>query len=289
MRSFFDFFVRHSAAFVFLLFAAVSCFMLFRGNPYQQAVFMTSAGRVTSSIYSAANNITGYFHLRSINDDLNQRLADLEMENINLRMNLQRINEKIYADSVPVDSALAPYRFIVARVINNSVARPNNFLTIDRGSADGISSEMGVVDQNGIVGIVNVVGPHASRVISLLNVDLRLSCKVKGSDAFGSLVWDGHSPRYATLEELPRHVPFAPGDTIITSGYSVMFPEGIPVGTVVEQLRDADDNFYSLKVLLSTDFSTLSTVRVIENFMKDEIMQVEKDLYEDPDAKKKKK
>ncbi len=276
MRAFIDYFVRHAAALTFLLLAGVSGFMLVRGNPYQQAVFMTSAGRITSGIYSVANGVTGYFHLRSVNDDLNRRLADLELENISLRQSLQRANERLYADSVPVEPALAPYRFIVAHVINNSISRPNNYITINSGSADGISAEMGVIDQNGIVGIVDVVGTHASRVISMLNSELRLSCKVKGSDAFGSLVWDGESPRYAVLEELPRHVDFALGDTVITSGASVVFPEGIPVGTVVEQMRDADDNFYSLKVLLSTDFATLSTVRVIENFQKDEIQAIEK-------------
>ncbi len=276
MRALADFFLRHGAWFVFLLLAGVSLFMLLRGNPYRQAVFMTSAGRVTSGVYAAANNVTGYFYLRSINDDLQQRLADLELENINLRRRLQRADERLL-DTIAPDPALEPYEFITARVINNSIIRPNNFITLDRGELDGIRPEMGVIDQNGIVGIVNVVGPHTSRIISMLNSDLRLSCKVKGSDAFGSLVWDGRSPRQAVLEELPRHVEFAPGDTIITSGYSVVFPEGIPVGTIVEQLRDADDNFYSLRIDLLTDFAQLSTVRVIRNFMKDEIETTETD------------
>lgn len=277
MRALADFLVRHGAWFVFLLFAGISCFMLFRGNPYQQAVFLTSAGRVSSGVYSVASGITGYFHLRTINEDLQERLARLELENLNLRRRMQRVDEQLYADSVKPDSALAPYEFIIARVINNSIVRPNNFITLDRGAADGIAPEMGVVDRNGIVGIVNVTGPHTSRIISLLNSDLRISCKVKGSDAFGSLVWDGRSPRQAVLEELPRHVEFSPGDTIITSGFSAVFPEGIPVGTVVEQMRDADDNFYSLRIDLLTDFATLSTVRVIRNFSKDEIEAVEAD------------
>lgn len=276
MRAIADFFLRHGAWFVFLLLAGVSLFMLLRGNPYRQAVFMTSAGRVTSGVYTAANTVTGYFYLRSINDDLQQRLADLELENINLRRRLQRADERML-DTIAPDPALEPYEFITARVINNSIIRPNNFITLDRGELDGIRPEMGVIDQNGIVGIVNVVGPHTSRIISMLNSDLRLSCKVKGSDAFGSLVWDGRSPRQAILEELPRHVDFSPGDTIITSGYSVVFPEGIPVGTVVEQLRDADDNFYSLRIDLLTDFAQLSTVRVIRNFLKDEIETTETD------------
>lgn len=277
MRQLVEFFMRHGAWFTFLLLAGISCVMLFRSNPYQQSVWLTSAGRVSSGVYGAANSVTGYFHLRSINDDLQQRLSTLEAENLTLRRRLQRADEMAYADSVAPDSALMPYRFITARVINNSVSHSNNFITLNRGAADGIRPEMGVFDQNGIVGIVNVTGPHTSRVISLLNSDLRLSCKVKGSDAFGSLVWDGRSPRQVVLEELPRHVEFAIGDTIITSGYSVVFPEGIPVGRVVEQLRDLDDNFYSLRVELFTDFATLSTVRVIENFQKDEIEEVETD------------
>jgi rod shape-determining protein MreC len=225
-----------------------------------------------------ANNVTGYFHLRSINEDLQQRMSELEMENIMLRKNLRHANERLVANEVALDSSLSDFSFIIGHVINNSIIRPHNFITIDRGIADGVKPEMGVVDQNGVVGIVNVTGPHTARVISLLNSDLRLSCKVKGSDAFGSLVWDGKSPRFAVLEELPRHVEFAVGDTIITSGFSAVFPEGIPVGSVVEQMRDeADDNFYSLRVLLFTDFSTLSTVRIIENFNKDELEAVEQD------------
>lgn len=277
MRGLIDFFVRQSGWAVFLLFATLSCVMLFRGNPYQQHVYMTSAGAVASAVYRTSNSVTGYFHLRGINEDLQQRTAQLEMELIDLRRQLRAAGEKIYGDSVPVDSALRQYRFIMAHVINNSIARSNNFITIDRGESDGVRPEMGVVDQNGVVGIVNVTGPHTARLISVLNSDLRLSCKVKGSDAFGSLVWDGKSPRRALLEEMPRHVEFALGDTVITSGYSVVFPEGIPVGRVVGHKRDDDDNFYSLSVELFTDFATLSTVRVIENFSKDEIESVEQD------------
>ena len=145
-----------------------------------------------------------------------------------------------------------------------------NYITINKGALDGISSEMGVIDQNGVVGIVNVTGDHTARIISLLNPNLRLSCKVKGSDFFGSLVWDGKSPYYAILEEMPRHVKFEKGDTIITSGYSAVFPEGINVGIIDEQLSTGGDNFYSLRIKLLTDFTQLSNVRVIKNYMKGE-------------------
>jgi rod shape-determining protein MreC len=130
---------------------------------------------------------------------------------------------------------------------------------------------MGVVDQNGVVGIVNLVGNHSARIISLLNPKMRLSCKVKGREFFGSLVWDGRSPSEALLEEMPRHERFHKGDTIVTSGYSSVFPEGIPVGTIISHEKEHDDNFYALRIKLFTDFTTLSTVRVISNDMRPEL------------------
>jgi len=180
-------------------------------------------------------------------------------------------------DTIPFDSVLHDYDFAVARVVNNSVAQINNYITIDKGRAEGIEPEMGVVDQNGVVGIINVVGEHHSVAISVLNPKLRLSCKVKGSDYFGSLVWDAVSPRYAVLEEMPRHVEFAPGDTIVTSGYSSVFPEGIMVGIISDYKKQRDDNFYTLRVELSSDFSGLGYVRIISNRQKEEQDKLEKE------------
>ena len=121
------------------------------------------------------------------------------------------------------------------------------------------------MDQNGIVGIVNAVSDNFAVVISLLNPKLRLSCKVKGSSYFGSLVWDGKDARYAVLEEMPRLVKFAKGDSIITSGYSAVFPEGIMVGVISDFSKQRNDNFYALRVQLSTDFNRLNDVRIIES------------------------
>ena len=277
MRNLLHFFVRHSTWFVFIFYMVMGCVLLFNRNPYQHHLYLTSAGHVASAVYSATNSVTGYFHLRDINEDLQQRNASLELEVLTLKQRLREAAETIYGDTMTVDSSLVNYKFIIAHVINNSVARPRNYITIEKGTNDGVQPEMGVVDQNGVVGIINVVGPHTARVISILNPDLRLSCKVKGSDAFGSLVWDGKRPDQAVLEELPRHVPFNVGDTIVTSGYSVVFPEGIPVGTIITQEKDEDDNFYTLQVKLLTDFTTLSTVRVIENAFRDEINSIEND------------
>lgn len=263
---------------LFILYLVASCWLLFRNNPYQHHVFLTSANAVSASIYKTVSSCTGYFHLRDINDDLQRRCIDLELEVLELKQTLRHYRDLEYASTYMPDSATARYAFTIAHVINNSVNRPHNYITIDRGSDDGIRPEMGVMDRNGVVGIVNVVGKHSARVISLLNNHLRLSCKVKGHDHVGSLVWDGRDPSEAILEELPRHAVFEPGDTIVTSGFSTVFPEGVPVGYVVEGMRDYDENFYSLKVKLFTDFTTLGTVRIVNDSMRDELDEVERDI-----------
>ena len=269
MNNLLNFFVKHCAWFIFAIYVILSLVLLFKDNPYQQSVFLSSANSVSAAVYKAFNGVTSYFHLRDINESLQERNATLEMELIELRKQMADLT-LLSPDSLK-HSNLHQYNFVMAHVISNSIAQPNNYITIDRGHIDGVSPEMGVIDQNGVVGIVDVVGPHAARVISLLNPHIRLSCKLRDSGFYGSLVWDGKSPQYAVLEELPKHMTFHKGDTIVTSGYSAVFPEGIIVGTVVGLARDLSDSFVSLRIKLTTNFSQLSNVRVITNSMKEQI------------------
>ncbi len=280
MRNLINFLFRYSAWILFIIYTVASCVLLFRNSPYQHHVFLTSANSIVSGVYSASSSVTAYFNLKGINEDLQRRNTDLELEVLNLKRTIDFYREKEYADSVPVDSSLQRYSFITAQVINNTITKSHNYITLNKGTEDGLRPEMGVVDQNGVVGIVNVVGPHSARVISLLNPFLRLSCKVKGHNHVGSLVWQGNDYTYAILEELPRHAEFQNGDTIVTSGYSTVFPEGVPVGVVEEGMKEHDENFYALKVRLFTDFATLSTVRVIRDEMTDEINDLEKNTIQ---------
>ena len=275
MRELFDFFIRNSKWFVFAFFAVISLMLLFQGNPYQHHVWLTSANAVTSTVYRTGNNVTSYFNLRDINEDLNRRNAVLEKEVINLRERLQQYAELDYKDTLVVDSGIDHFDFIVAHVINNSISRPYNYLTLDKGESDGVRPELGVIDQNGVVGIVSVTGQHSARVISLLNPDFRLSCKIKGSEHFGSLVWGGNDPTVALLEELPRHTVYKPGDSIVTSGYSAVFPAGLPVGIILDDDRDHNENFFTLKVRLLADFTALSNVQIVMNNYGDELARVE--------------
>lgn len=278
MSELLKFFVKYSSWFLFALYIVAGCALLFARNPYQHHVYLTSANSISSAVYKTTNNVTSYFSLREINEDLQHRNSDLELEIYKLKEVIRDYQEQVYADTMTIDSALTRYQFLIAHVINNSINRSHNYITIEKGRLDGVEPEMGVIDQNGIVGIVNVVGDHTARLISVLNPYLRLSCKVKGEDQVGSLVWDGRDPGEAILEELPKHAKFVKGDTIVTSGYSSVFPEGVPVGTIITGSRDREDNFYTLRIKLFTDFSTLSTVRVIRDKMKDELTTVEKEL-----------
>ena len=278
MSELLKFLVRYSSWFLFVLYVVAGCALLFSGNPFQHHVYLTSANEVSSGLYKAANSVTSYFSLKEINEDLQRRNSDLELEIYRLNEVIRGYHQKVYADTMTVDSALSRYSFVIAHVINNSVNHAHNYITIEKGRLDGIEPEMGVIDQNGIVGIVNVVGDHTARILSVLNPYLPLSCKVKGRAQVGTLVWDGRDPGEAILKELPKHSEFTPGDTIVTSGYSSAFPEGVPVGTILSSARDKEDNFYTLRVKLFTDFSTLSTVRVIRDNMRDELAIVEKEL-----------
>lgn len=275
MRELFDFFIRNSKWFVYAIFVVASCMLLFQGNPYHHHVIFTSANSVASTVYATGNNVTSYFKLRDINEDLNRRNASLEKEVINLREQLQRFAEANYTDTLDTEAAgIDHFDFIVARVINNSISHPFNYLTLDKGTDDGVRAEYGVIDQNGVVGIVSVASKRYARVISLLNPNLRLSCKIKDSDYFGSLVWDGDDPTTALLEELPRHTTFNPGDTIVT-GYSAVFPTGLPVGVIIDDGRRHNENFFTLKIRLLADFTALGNVQIVKNNYAEEIAEIE--------------
>ncbi|MDE6453163.1 MAG: rod shape-determining protein MreC [Muribaculaceae bacterium] len=287
MHELFAFFARNSKWLVFAIYVVVSIMLLAGGDPYHRHLYLTSANSVTASVYEFSNNATGYFNLRERNADLNRRNAELQSEVLALQGRLQRILEETSTDTMRLDSGVVPFRFIVADVVNNSIARPYNYLTLNKGTLDGVRPEMGVIDASGVVGIVSVVGPHSARVISLLNPNFRLSCKLRGSDNFGSLVWDGRDPEVAMLEELPRHTVYQPGDTVVTSGYSAVFPAGLPVGIVLDDDYNDHENFFTLKVRLLSDFAALNNVQIVMSDFSGEYKALEAGEAEDEERAKK--
>ena len=263
MRNLINFLLKYNYWFLFVILEVASFVLLFRFNNYQQSAYFTSANTVVGAVYEVSGGISSYFHLKSVNEDLLDRNMLLE-EQIN---NLEKALKERQLDSIAVNSIRKmpqkDYQLFKARVIKNSLNLADNYITLDKGSSSGMHSEMGVVDGSGIVGIVYETSPSYSVVISVLNSKSNISCKIVGSDYFGYLKWEHGDSRYAYLKDLPRHAEFNLGDTVVTSGFSTVFPEGIMVGTVDDMSDSHDGLSYLLKIKLATDFGKLSDVRVI--------------------------
>ena len=271
MKNIINFFLRYVSWFIFIFYVIMSCVILFTYNTYQSSIYFSSANLISSYIYGTTSDISSYFNLRKTNESLLANNARLENEVLNLKYELAELRS-LYSDSLIFDqSNNQRFDYIAATVVNNNVRHPKNYFSINRGSQDGIKPGMGVVDHNGIVGIVNVTGPHTSRAISLLNENQRFSVKLKNTEYIGSLSWKGGDPNIAYMEEVPRHARFHIGDTVVTSGYSLSFPQDIPVGTVLNRIRGVDDNFYILKIKLNSDFKALESVRVIKDNLKESL------------------
>lgn len=275
MRNLLNFLIKYNYWFLFLLLEVTSFVLLFRFNHYQQSVFFTSANGAAGKMYEFSGAVTSYFHLKSVNEDLLDRNMLLEQRVAQLEQSLREMR----ADSVRLYSldhmAAGDYRIFKANVIKNSLAMADNYITLDVGEKAGIRPDMGVVDANGVVGIVYKTSAHYALVLPLLNSKSSISCKIVGSDYFGYLKWEGGDSRYAYLKDLPRHAEFNLGDTVVTSGYSAVFPAGIMVGTV-DDMQDSHDGLsYLLKIKLATDFGKVSKVRVIARSGQEEQKKLE--------------
>ena len=177
----------------------------------------------------------------------------------------EHLRESLESAKIKQQTISIPYKFIAAKVISNSLYDKNNLITIDKGSSDGVEEDMGVVDGNGVVGIVYLVSDHYSVVISVLNSHTRISCCIKKHGYFGYLMWNGKAVNEADLNDVPRNARFALGDQVVTSGYSSIFPKGLPVGNIVKVHNSSDGLSYRLKIKLSANFCNLRDVRVINN------------------------
>lgn len=278
MRNLLDFILKNSHSFLFILLEVLCLVLLFRFNNYQGSVYFTSANRFCGFVYETTSQVTGYFHLKAINDSLTERNIKAEQELVALRRQVMELS----GDTVKFDSLTATvlqgFNLIKAHVVNNSLNRADNYLTIDCGSTDGLLPEMGVVNGLGVVGIVDKTASHHALVISLLNSKSNVSCKIKGREYFGYLRWDGKNSRFSWLRDLPRHTVCHKGDTIVTSGYSAIFPEGIMVGTVDKVLDSNDGLSYLVRVKLAVDFGRLNDVRIIFRKGMEEQQQLEKEI-----------
>ena len=267
MHNLTEFLAKHNHWFVFLVLEVVSMVLLFRYNSYQGSVWLSSANAVTGKVYEWDSAVESYFSLSGVNSQLTQRNAFLEQQVRMLDDSIARLTRSQEA-AVTRLSSMVPFlgcRLIPAKVVANMVNRYDNLITIDKGSADGVKRDMGVVCGMGVVGIVYLVSEHYSIVIPALNSHSNISCTIQHRGYFGYLRWRGGSSQLAYLEDVPRHAHFKLGDNVVTSGYSSVFPPGVMVGKVLHVFNSADGLSYRVQVKLSTDFARLRDVCLVDD------------------------
>ena len=267
MHNLTEFLAKHNHWFVFLVLEVVSMVLLFRYNSYQGSVWFSSANAVTGKVYEWDSAVESYFSLSSVNSQLTQR-------NVLLEQQVRALNDSIahltHSQETAVErlARMNPFqgcKLLPAQVVTNTVNRYNNLITLDKGAADGVKRDMGVVCGMGVVGIVYLASEHYSIVIPVLNGHSNISCTIQGRGYFGYLRWRGGSSQLAYLEDVPRHAHFKLGDYVVTSGYSSVFPSGVMVGKVLHVFNSADGLSYRVQVKLSTDFARLRDVCLVDD------------------------
>jgi rod shape-determining protein MreC len=279
VRNIFLFIRRYFNFLFFVVIQIIALYVLFHYNKFHEAAFMGVANEVTGNINTRYNNIETYFSLKKTNEALARENEELRNK---LKQNFESpdTTHSTVTDSVAYDTLghLRKFVYRSAKVVNNSVGFPNNYLTIHRGENQGIRKDMGVLSPNGVAGTVIYTSENYAVVMSLLNSQSRVSAKLKKSGEAGQVLWDGKDPSYITMINLPKSVQIAKGDTIVTSSYSSRFPQGIMVGTIADISNDQSSNFYTLKLRTATNFYSVEYVTVVENLQKEEQKKLEETL-----------
>ncbi len=271
MERLFYFFYQYRAFFTFLTLELFAAWLIVQNNQYQSTKFFNTSNRFAANIVSTTQGIKEYFYLRDIN-------AELAEENAELRTKLEQRNQSLYSLEVRENNdpeIINRFDFVSAKVINNSVARFKNFITINKGALDGIEPGMAVISASGAIGKVKSVSDHYAVLISLLNTDEYTSSVIKRTNHFGSLNWDGKDPLFSHLNFIPRHANPAVGDTVVTSGFNAVFPSGILLGIIEEVELGPEAQFYDIKVRLAQDFTRLAFVEVVKSNLLNEIDSLE--------------
>lgn len=276
MHTLLNFFIKHNHWFLFLLLEGIGVMLIVQFNNYQNAKMFTSANSVAGNLFAAITDVSSYFALKSENARLLEYNKELNEQVTALQAHLAQQEDSAMVAALPHKAN--GFFYNSATVVNNSLNAVNNYITIDKGTADGVEAEMGVFCNKGVVGIIYTASEHYSVVIPLLNSKSSISCRVKGSDSFCTLQWDGSDTRYSYLVDLPRYTKFEVGDTVVTSGFSSIFPADIPVGRI-ERTEDSDDGMFAqARVELFTDFATLRKVYTVGNEGRKEQWELENSI-----------
>lgn len=271
MRQLFYLIYKYRVLFIFLLLEIGALWLVVNRNSYQRVALVSSANEITGSVDAFTNDVSYYVQLRNTNDTLMN-------ENARLRQLANSLYNKV--KEVPSESINRPYNFIPARVVNNSVFRNNNYITIDKGTEDGIAPGMGIISSRGVVGQVKACSKHFSTVYSVLHTKLLISSRLERLKVMGTTKWDTGDPDFGSLLYIPRNVEVQKGDSVVTSGYNSVFPESVLIGTVekVEQL--ASESFLAIEIRFATDFQQLTYVYAVNYKLKEERKALEEATVE---------
>jgi rod shape-determining protein MreC len=265
MKNLFAFVLKHNFIFVFLFLQVVCGWLMVHNNGFQGSHVLNSSNRVVANVYESAANTKEYFSLKNENDRLvaeNAVLRNLLKSNYAaLPVKEFKKNDTLYKQQ---------YSYVSSKVVNSSVNKRRNFLTLNIGSEQGIAQDMAVITSEGIIGIVTNVSKNFSSAMSLLHKDVRVNCQLKKDGSYGPLIWDGSDYRFCLLTDIPTHAKIVKGDTVITSELSGIFPEGIMVGTIESYERRQNESYYTAKVRLSADLKKVNHVYIIKNKFKNE-------------------
>lgn len=272
-------FIAQSRNFILFVLLEVLCFyFVVNTNNYWSASFFNTSNRYAAQMLAWSNAAREYAQLRQVN-------ADLAAENQRLHAALTSLQQQRPTDSpagYKADSVFATrFKFTMAKVINNTTTLANNYLTIDKGTDDGLRPGMGVISPTGIVGSIRFCNRHASVVTSILHSEFRVSAQLKKAQMIGSAVWLGADPTIMALNDISRNVPVAKGDSVMTSDYNRVFPPGLLIGRVRSVGVQTNQAFHDITFNLSTNFSNLSYVYVVENQLREEQEQLEKQVEAD--------
>lgn len=268
MQHFFNFIVKYQYFLLFLLLETFAFSLTIYNNSYHKSVFINSTNQIAGGVLKQVNNFQSYLDL-NINNQL------LLKENTELKNELEFLKTQL---ATPLDSSYLPfdqkYKYLSANVIRNEFTKPNNYLTLDKGTLDSVKIDLGVINEKGIIGVVNNASKKYATVISILNQKSKINVKLKKTDYFGSLVWDGQQYNILQLIDLPRQALIHVGDTVVTGGQSTIFPLGIPVGRI--QYIKTNNNYYTkIDIKLFNDMSAIGHVYLIINKDSSEIKTLE--------------
>ena len=269
MQQIFNFIFKNSNRLLFLLLLGISLFLVVQSHSYHRSKVISSANFLSGGVYERINNVSEYLNLRTQNDALAQ-------ENAKLRSLLFDVKDTASIPKMDSIKGLRPTDILVSKVIHNSFNSHENYLTLNSGSLQGVKPDMGVINSLGIVGIIDNTSANYATVVSILNIKSQINAKLKKSNHFGSLGWNGKNTGFVQLTDIPRLAAIRKGDTIVTGGQSVIFPENINIGTVDRIYIDNQTNYYTLDVKLFNDMTNLGHVYILKGNDREEIINLEK-------------